>query len=118
MNRSIIKIGYYCESCHNASVVVGGNGIYPTVMENHGTIPAVVIPGEGGVFQIRKLTPREFFHLMGVNDENIDHIQEAGISSSQQRKLAGNSIVVDVLEHIFNKLFIDKENTERQLSLF
>lgn len=55
---------------------------------------------------------------MGVNDENIDHIQEAGISSSQQRKLAGNSIVVDVLEHIFNKLFIDKENTERQLSLF
>lgn len=60
-------------------------------------------------FAIRKLTPRECFRLMGVDEENIDKIQAAGISNSQQYKLAGNSIVVDVLYHIFRKMFIETE---------
>lgn len=59
-------------------------------------------------FRIRKLTPRECFRLMGVSDEDITTIQESGVSNSQQYKLAGNSIVVDVLEGIFRKLLIDK----------
>lgn len=33
-------------------------------------------------------------------------------------KLAGNSIVVDVLFHIFRKMFVDKENETQQLTLF
>ena len=73
---------------------------------------------KNGQFRIRKLTPRECFRLMGVNEENIDKIQAAGISNSQQYKMAGNSIVVDVLYHIFKKMFIDKENENEQLSLF
>ena len=56
-------------------------------------------------FKIRKLTPRECFRLMGMRDSDIDKIQEAGISNTQQYKLAGNSIVVDVLEAIFKNLF-------------
>ena len=56
-------------------------------------------------FRIRKLTPRECFRLMGMRDSDIDKIQEAGISNTQQYKLAGNSIVVDVLEAIFKNLF-------------
>ena len=56
-------------------------------------------------FKIRKLTPRECFRLMGMRDDDIDKIQEAGISNTQQYKLAGNSIVVDVLEAIFKNLF-------------
>ena len=58
-----------------------------------------------GDFRIRKLTPRECFRLMGMRDSDIDKIQEAGISNTQQYKLAGNSIVVDVLEAIFKNLF-------------
>ena len=58
-----------------------------------------------GDFRIRKLTPRECFRLMGMRDDDIDKIQEAGISNTQQYKLAGNSIVVDVLEAIFKNLF-------------
>ena len=58
-----------------------------------------------GDFKIRKLTPRECFRLMGMRDDDIDKIQEAGISNTQQYKLAGNSIVVDVLEAIFKNLF-------------
>lgn len=60
-------------------------------------------------YRIRKLTPRECYRLMGVSEENIDKIQNAGISKTQQYKMAGNSIVVDVLYYIFKKLFIDKK---------
>ena len=40
----IIKRGNYSPSGHNASSIVDGNGISPTVMENHGTVTAVVEP--------------------------------------------------------------------------
>lgn len=74
--------------------------------------------GESTGYRIRKLTPRECFRLMDVDEENIDRIQDAGISNSQQYKLAGNSIVVSCLYHIFRKLFVDKDNENNQLTLF
>lgn len=72
-------------------------------------------------FRIRKLTPCECFRLMDVADSDIDKIQNAGISKSQQYKLAGNSIVVACLYHIFRKMFIDHSNEQPgyvQLTLF
>lgn len=69
-------------------------------------------------YRIRKLTPRECFRLMDVDDADIDKIQGAGICNSQQYKLAGNSIVVNVLYHIFRKMFVDKDNEQQQLTLF
>lgn len=102
--------------------------------------PTFSLPEElqGKKFRIRKLTPRECFRLMGVDDADIDKIQaypyhsliehpayskaerETGmtdkekralmkdsISNSAQYKLAGNSIVVDVLFHLFRKMFIE-----------
>lgn len=69
-------------------------------------------------YRIRKLTPRERFRLMGVDDADIDKIQASGISNSQQYKCAGNSIVVDVLYHIFRKMFCETENENDQLCLF
>lgn len=56
-------------------------------------------------FRIRRLTCRECFRLMGLKDYQIDLIQNAKISDTQQYKMAGNSIVVDVLEYIFSNLF-------------
>ena len=55
--------------------------------------------------RIRRLTPRECFRLMGMRDDDIDKIQQAGISNAQQYKMAGNSIVINVLEGIFKNLF-------------
>ena len=84
----------------------------------------IELPSElkGKKFRIRKLTPRECFRLMGVDDKDIDKMQSAGISQSGQYKLAGNSIVVDVLFHIFRKMFIetdqDFDGTPTQLTLF
>lgn len=69
-------------------------------------------------YRIRKLTPRECFRLMGVSEKDIDNIQKSGISKTQQYKMVGNSIVVDVLYHIFRKMFINKKNENQQLSLF
>jgi hypothetical protein len=197
----IIKEGNYHKSGHNASSIVNVNGLSPTVMENHGTITAIVEPtinnplkdktsngwhfeqqvydengitraikaggGSGNIpkviedyknffykgdkkssydrvwktdnycgilnctkqmeileeqkeveYRIRKLTPKECFRLMGVEDKDIDKIQNAGISNSQQYKLAGNSIVVDVLYHLFRKMFIEKESESNELTLF
>ncbi len=217
--EKVIKIGNYSPSGHNASTIVDGNGISPAVMENHGTVTAVVEPQvlapkrtefgkairkqyesheiemsrhdmttmeprtdgitntltsvqkdnylaipeatskgyaeayEGdsvnlavpnsktrrgrvgdqmantldtgcqqGVvtpnYRIRKLSPRECFRLMGVEDADIDKLLSAGISNSQLYKCAGNSIVVDTLYHIFRKAFVDTGNENQQQTLF
>ena len=58
-------------------------------------------------FRIRKLTPKECFRLMGMSDDDIQKIINLGISNTQQYKMAGNSIVIPVLEHIFRNLFSD-----------
>lgn len=56
--------------------------------------------------RIRKLTPRECLRLMGWNDEQIDKIAAANVSATQQYRQAGNGIVVQVLEFIFEALFL------------
>lgn len=61
------------------------------------------------VMRIRKLSPRECGRLMNVDDKDIDKIEACGISKSAQYKMYGNSIVVNVLYHIFRKLFIETE---------
>jgi len=54
--------------------------------------------------RIRKLTPREALRLMDVSENDIDIILSE-VSNTQAYKLAGNSIVVNVLVEIFRKLF-------------
>lgn len=65
--------------------------------------------------RIRKLTPRECWRLMGVKDEQYDRLN--GISNTQLYKMAGNSIVVNVLMAIFKNLLISDKETKGQLSL-
>ena len=74
--------------------------------------------GESMGFRIRKLTPREVFRLQDVDDEDIDELLNSGISNTRLYCMAGNSITVSVLFHIFRKLFIEKENESQQLTLF
>ena len=77
---------------------------------------------EGG-YRIRKLTPRECFRLMDVDEHNIDKIQEykdpkSGklISNSQQYKGAGNSICVNPMYLTFKSLFYPP--VRMQLTIF
>lgn len=60
-------------------------------------------------YLIRKFTPRELFRLQDLPGEYITAIQAAGISKTQQHKLAGNSIPVKLLYLIFRNLFINEE---------
>lgn len=64
------------------------------------------------IYRIRKLTPKECFRLMAVPEEFIEKMQGAGISESQQYKLAGNSIVVDVMTELYDNLFFGSEPQE------
>lgn len=64
---------------------------------------------------IRKLTPRECWRLMGVKDEQFDRLN--GISKNQLYKMAGNSIVVNVIMAIFKNLLISDKETKGQLYL-
>lgn len=68
-------------------------------------------------FRVRKLTPKECFRLMGVEDTDADKII-GELSKSRCYQVAGNSIVVDVLEAIFRQLFIENTNTNQQTELF
>lgn len=84
--------------------------------------------------RIRKLTPTECFRLMGVDDPDIDKMKSARLTQTlksgkvkerpmpktQLYKMAGNSIVVDVLYHIFHQMFIAEPPKPRpiQKSLF
>ena len=92
-------IGNYSPSGHDASRIVDENGLAPTVKENHGTVTATIQN-----YRIRKLTPKECWRLMGFDDEDFEKAEKVN-SNTQLYKQAGNSIVVDVLEHIFIELF-------------
>ena len=77
-----------------------------------------MVDKEGRRYRIRKLTPTECFRLMDVNDEDIEKMKSAGIAKTNLYKLAGNSICVACMFHIFRKLFIEKECENQQLELF
>ena len=91
-------------------------------------------------YAIRKLTPKECFRLMGVRDNVIRTMQSSNaqaaervpewnskgkpedmaVSPTQQYRQAGNSIVVDVLAHLYRQLWYPKPVAAEpvQMSLF
>lgn len=88
------------------------NNLCPTLTSKGvGSLSGTPIIYNNGDF--RFLSTREYLKLMGLGDDDIDKIQQAGISNTQQYKLAGNSIVVNVLEAIFKKLFLQGEYNEQ-----
>lgn len=100
------------------------NTLSTSVKDNMLAVPELkmedgcMVDKEGHKYRIRKLTPTECFRLMDVNDEDIEKMKQAGIAKTNLYKLAGNSIVVSCMYHIFRKLFIEKECESKQLSLF
>lgn len=60
--------------------------------------------------RVRKLTEREYFRLMGFSDKDVDILKVNGFSKTQMYKMAGNSIVVNVLEALFKQLYPEKES--------
>ena len=73
---------------------------------------STVTSPEGERLTIRKLTERECFRLMGFTDEEFDRLDNAvdlrgkkKFSRTAMYRFAGNSIVVDCLQHIFEGIY-------------
>lgn len=81
---------------------IDGN-IFPTVRTSNTDRYNNAIQVNGDT-RIRKLTPKECWRLMGFDDESFFKAEKV-VSNSQLYKQAGNSIVVNVLMAIFEKLF-------------
>lgn len=77
------------------------------VYSPEGLAPCLNTTGVQDGLAIRKLTPKECFRLMGFDDSDVDLLMQNGISNTQLYKMAGNSIVVNVLEFIFCQIFDD-----------
>lgn len=94
--------------------VYSSAGLCPTLtsMQGGNRQPKIVANGElcktesgkRDALRIRKLTPTECFRLMGFSDKDVQILIENKISNSQLYKMAGNSIVVNVLVAIFKEL--------------
>lgn len=59
---------------------------------------------EIGKYPARRLTPRETWRFMGVNDSDFEKANQL-VSNTSLYKQSGNSIVVPVMESIFENLF-------------
>ena len=81
-------------------------------------IEGCMVDKYGNRYRVRKLTPKECFRLMDVSDEDIKKMESSGVAKTNLYKLAGNSIVVACMFHIFRKLFVERGNENPQLELF
>lgn len=121
---------YSADGCSPALNTMQGGGLEPKIIDDiYNSRPAREYKDYSPVLRseryglkvvnnhrIRKLTPRECWRLMGVKDEQYDKLHD--LSNTQLYKMAGNSIVVDVLMAIFKNMFLQDDNTKGQLELF
>ncbi|WHQ37590.1 hypothetical protein E7Y35_04215 [Spiroplasma sp. SV19] len=114
-----IKIPH--QNYSQVDTVVNEDGITPTLTENHGWSQKVakeldneltiefciknniaIFNIENKLYAIRHLSHIEYWRLMGWQDEDINKVK---LPKSKMYFLAGNAIVIQVLEAIFNELF-------------
>lgn len=56
-------------------------------------------------YRIRKLTPTESYRLMGWKDNDIQKVKDIGMSDTQMYRQAGNGLVTNCIELIFEHLY-------------
>lgn len=99
-NDKIIRVGK-TRSGGERSEILSPEGICSSLTATDYKQPKQILY----LLRVRKLTPKECFRLMGFEDDCINVLIDNNISNTQLYKMAGNSIVVDVLEEIFVELF-------------
>lgn len=84
---------------------IGDGSISPTLTsamgKGGGHVPMIGFED----LRIRRLTPLECFRLMGFDDSDCQLLSGNKIRNTQLYKMAGNSIVVDVVEELFCQIF-------------
>lgn len=102
------KLNCTCHIFGCRSRIIYDNGVCSTLTAKNccskGSVQQLKLIYISKYNKIRGLTPIEHFRLMGVKDEDFNKLS---CSDNQKYKLAGNSIVVNVLMAIFYNLFIE-----------
>lgn len=85
------------------------SGLAPTLntCQGGGRVPKFLFKDslhDKTAYMIRQLTPLECFKLMGFTESDFNKIK-GSFSNTRLYKMAGNSIVINVLEAIFKELF-------------
>ena len=78
------------------------SGLCPTIKTVSGGGREIKIEDTNGKY--RKLTPLEYWRLMGFLDADVYLLEKNGISKTQMYKMAGNSIVVNVAEALLKNV--------------
>lgn len=98
-------------------------------VQENGNVAPTLTTGDSNIYLIqdaitfRKLTPKEYWRLMGFTDQEFSLAEKIN-NNTQLYKQAGNSIVVNVLMEIFKEMFksldgeIKPPCTYKQMSLF
>lgn len=81
-----------------------GGQICPTLTASAGNSILYYGGVANGKPLVRTLDAREKLRLMGMTDRDVDLLYKSGLTESAMSKLAGNSIVIDVLSQIFKKI--------------
>lgn len=96
----VMDMGYSSYDMSNR--IYSPKGCCPTLMASSQGDSACKILVEDGV---RKLTEREYLRLTGFDDNDVDALKANNYPVPRMYKVAGNSIVVNVLEAIFTSLY-------------
>ncbi len=83
----------------------GGGNIEPKVLQT-------VCEKRCNDFRIRKLTPTECYMLQGFTKEDINKCYAVDMSNTQLYRQAGNSIVTNCIELLFEHLYKSQYNSE------
>jgi DNA (cytosine-5)-methyltransferase 1 len=92
----------YGDSISAYNQTVDKSGCSPTITTRPEGKKTAILPITQDL-RIRKLTPKECWRLMGIDDSYFDKASQV-VSKSQLYKQAGNGIVVDVFAHILKEL--------------
>ncbi|MCM1218252.1 MAG: DNA (cytosine-5-)-methyltransferase [Lachnospiraceae bacterium] len=66
--------------------------------------PPLILVKENGDYKIREMTGVEELRLMGVEYEDVQKLVDIGLDNNKLYKLAGNSIIVDVMRSFYKEM--------------
>lgn len=81
------------------------NGIMGTILAKDYKQPKQILQRDIDSYRIRKLTPSEYFRLMGMTSEDTENCRLNKVSDSSLYKQAGNGIVTNCVELIIEHLY-------------
>lgn len=110
--QKIVRIGnIYPKNGQNGNIY-SIYGLSPTLRSGQGIVGSGIGSNNAPKIlttckRIRKTSSLENWRFMGFDDDDYYMAKNVGVSNTQLYKQAGNSIVVNVLEDIFNNLLSD-----------